>query len=92
MEKFKELMSKCKCSVSLSVNEHRDFYQSVSEHLKDCFLDDDEISEDVLNRMIETDTIVKIYCYPDTPIGSYRVYHHDIDMAMDLMLEAVNNN
>lgn len=92
MEKFKELMSKCECLVSIGVNEHRGFYQSVSEHLKDCILDDDEISEDVLNRMIETDTIVKVYAFPNTPIGSYRIFHYDIDIAMDLILECVNNN
>ena len=40
-------------------------------------------------KMIETDTIVNIQFYPKTPVGSYSVYHYDLDMALDLALECL---
>lgn len=92
MEKFKELMSKCKCSVSITVNQHMDYYQSISDYIEYLALFENELGVGVLDKIIETDTIIEIQCYPDTPIGFYKVTHYDIDMAMDLMLEAVNNN
>lgn len=33
--------------------------------------------------MIETNTIVELQFYPDTPIGFYRVYYCDLDAALD---------
>lgn len=92
MEKFKELQRLCKCSVSIGANNHRDYYQSVADYLFDCNLDDEDIDSVTLQKMIDTDTVIEVYCYPNTPIGSYRVFHYDVNMAMDLMLECVKNN
>ena len=84
MDKLKELMSKCKCGVFLSVNEHRDYYQTAEEYLakKEEFECPPEIEPDVKKVMIETDTIVELQFYPATPIGSYSIYHHDLDAAL----------
>ena len=84
MKKFKEILSLCKCSVMITVNDHRDFYETVEENLKEKM---DEIDEDVFKVMVETDTIVKIQAYPRSPTGFYSVYHYDVDKAVDLMLE-----
>ena len=40
--------------------------------------------------MKKSNTVVEIQAYPDTPIGSYRVIHYDIDKAIDIMLICVN--
>lgn len=71
-------------SLSISINEHRGFYESVSYYLdRDP---DARINLGTRNRMIETDTIIEIWCYPDTPIGNIKVYHHDLTAALTEML------
>jgi hypothetical protein len=95
MEKFKELVLLCKASVEISVNNNKDYYQTAKEYIegqsqmnKDII---EEIGEDVYNEMIKRDIVVEIQAYPDTPIGSYKIYHYDIDMAMDEMLNTIRN-
>jgi len=89
--KLKELLSKCKAGVIISVNEHRNYYSSAELTLERLYdgVCDPEIADDVRNTMLETDTIVEIQFYPDTPIGFYSVYHHDIECALDEALSAL---
>lgn len=88
MNKLNELMSRCKCGVYLSVNAHRDVYESVEDYTKDIVIcTDDVIDDDILEKMIETNTIIELQYYPDTPIGFYKIYHYDLDMALDEALE-----
>lgn len=86
MEKLNQLLARCKCGVFLTVNEHRDYYQSVSERLEtlgDRNSDGLELDEAVRAKCIETDTLIELQFYPDTPIGFYTIYHYDIDAALD---------
>lgn len=91
MEKFKELMSKCKASVHLTINDHKDSYQSVEEYLTYPNVEniEEDIGYDIYEKMKELDTIVCLTIYPDTPIGSYQIYHYDIDEAIDKALKLV---
>ena len=88
MDKFKELVSKCKCSVEISVNDHRDYYDTVESSIGED--ERKEIEQDIFDIMVKTDTIVRVQFYPRTPIGSYTVYHYDIDKAMEIALEILN--
>lgn len=94
MNKLKELLSKCEASVSITVNQHRDYYQSVKDYIEEQAQLDEELIEeiglDIYEEMKKTDTVIEIQAYPDTPIGSYRVMHYDIDEAVRIMLECVN--
>lgn len=92
MEKLKELMSKCKCSVSITINNHKDFYQTASEYIEELILFDTEVDKSIIDKIIDLDTIVEVHAYPNTPIGFFKVIHYDLDLAMDLMIEVVNNN
>jgi hypothetical protein len=83
MDKLKYLLSHCKCGIFITVNEHRDIYQSVQDALEEIDARDPEISDDVRKKMIETDTIINIHFYPLTPIGFYDIYHYDLEMALD---------
>lgn len=83
MEKLNELISLCKNSVSIDINNHRDYYMSVLEYIGN---DIEDIDESVLNTMVELDTTISIQFYPDTPIGSYTVYHYDLETAVDKCL------
>ena len=90
MEKFKELVSLCKASVEISVNDHKDYYESIEQHINEK--ERENIKKDVFDEMVKRNTIVKVQAYPHTPIGCYVVYHYDIDMAVDITLDAVKND
>ena len=84
-DKLQRLIDRCKCSVNVEVNEHRNYYADAYEFLEkrgsvEC---PPEIDTEVWQRMIETDTIICCQFYPDTPIGSYDVYHYDLGKCLD---------
>lgn len=90
-DKLKRLLARCKHSVSIEVNDHRDMYQSAENALDDlaCLECPPRITDEVRAQIIATDTIVDIHVYPDTAIGSYHIVHHDIDAALDIALACV---
>jgi len=90
--KFKQLLDRCKCGVHITVNSHRDYYQSAAESLEEisCMECPPSIDEDIKKIMIETNTIVNIHFYPDTPIGFYSIYHYDFDAALDQALACLD--
>jgi hypothetical protein len=90
MEKFKELVSICKASVEISVNDHKDYYESVEEHINEE--DREDIDREVFEEMVKRDVVVRIQAYPHTPVGFFVVYHYNIDKAVDIALDAVKNN
>ena len=78
-------MSLAKCSVSIEVNGHRDYYETIDEYIREERRGD--IAKDVWAKMLETDTCIEVQVYPDTPIGFYDVVHYDLDTAIDMMLK-----
>lgn len=90
-DKLAELLARCKCGVFLTVNEHRDYYDSAETVLEEKASMEcpPKIDEAVRKTMIETNTIVELQFYPDTPIGSYKVYHYDLGMALTEALECL---
>ena len=94
MDKLKELLARCKCGVFLTVNEHRGYYNTAAKALEEAKGHEcpPEIAPDVEAKMIETDTIVVLQFYPDTPIGSYQVWHHDLDAALEIALRFLTPN
>lgn len=89
MEKLQKLIDKCKCGVRITVNGHRDYYETVEQHLSEEDLED--IDPNVYQKMKELNKIVVIQYYPDTPIGFYKIYHYDIEMAIDKALLSLND-
>ena len=92
MDKLKELMSRCKAGVHLTVNEHRNYYQSAAQSLDELaqYECPPEISDEVRQKMIETNTIINLHFYPNTPVGFYSIYHYDLDLALDEALACLN--
>lgn len=93
MNKLKQLISKCKCGVFLSVNEHRDYYQTAKQSLEEkdgheCL---PEIAPEIRSAMIDTDTIIYLQFYPRTPVGSYSIYHHDLESALNEALDVLSS-
>ena len=95
MDKLKELISLCRASITISVNDHKDNYESVSKYMANMVLLDDElieyIGEDVFAEMIKRDTIVYVIAYPRSSVGSYQVYHYDVETAIERVLNAVKS-
>ena len=91
MEKLQKLIEKCKGSVILYVNDHKNSYESVEELIDKltCEGIPEKIHEDIMKKMVETDTLIDLQFYPDTPIGSYTIYHYDLDMALDEALKII---
>ena len=86
MEKLKKIMALCKCSVSVTINQHRDYYEPIEQYLIGTNNYND-IDKKVLSEIVRLDELVEIQFYPDTPIGSYCVYHYDLESAIDKALE-----
>ncbi len=91
VDKLKQIYEKCKCSITIAVNHHRDYYMTVEQRLDELRALDcpPDIPEEICEEMIRRDTVIDIQVYPDTPNGSYSVFHYDLDKALDLMLEAI---
>lgn len=89
---FASLLSRCKCGVSLEVNQHRVYCQTAAQAIAEGrdFGNIPEISEMVVSKMIETDTIVRLNFYPSTPVGSYEILHHDVGEALRAALRILD--
>ena len=85
-DKLEFIVSECKASVSVTINDHKDNYESIEDYIsryltkREC---EEELPKEVLSKMIEMDRVVCVQFYPDTPIGFYVVFHHDIESALD---------
>lgn len=89
-DKLQALISKCKASVSVNVNYHKDIYMTVEQYLDDQF-DGDMPDSEIKQEMIKRDTVIYLHFYPETPIGFYSFYHYDIDMALDRALKILED-
>lgn len=88
MDKLKQILARCKYGVFLTVNEHRDYYITAEEEISGAkaYEYPPDLSPEVEAKMIETDTIIRLQFYPDTPTGSYEIWHYDLDAAIDAAL------
>ena len=94
MDALRTLLARCKCGVYLAVNEHRDYYENAAQRLEwyaglEC---PPQISDEVRAGILASETIVDLQFYPDTPIGSYHIVHHDLDAALRMALECLTHN
>lgn len=69
-----------KASLTLTHNEHRDYYESVEDW--EAFHDDgtvDWLSQEQRAKAIETDSVWCLQWYPDTPVGFCRLFAADLE-------------
>lgn len=85
MNTLDQLVFLCAAEVSVQVNTHRIFYQSVPEYLDE--LPSVGIPPEIRRAMEEKDTVVEVRFYPHTPVGFLDVYHYDIKLALMQALE-----
>jgi|GEM_PF-2417089 len=85
-----ELISRCKASVTLEANDHKSCYQTVQQFMEDE--EGAEVDSDVLQKMIDADTVIRLQFYPLTPIGFYVIYHYDVEQAVEQALSILNEH
>jgi hypothetical protein len=91
MDALKTLLARCKCGVYLTVNEHRDYYETPAQRLDelDTRACPPRISDEVRAGILSSGNIVELQFYPDTPVGSHLIVHHDLDEALRLALDCI---
>lgn len=91
MKKLNELKDKCKASVTITINQHKDYLQTVQQYFDDLLrrkeIDEEDLEPNIVLKMIDTDTIIDIQFYPNTPVGFYRVFHYDLELAINECLK-----
>ena len=93
MSKLQKILDRCKCGVFLTVNQHRDYYRTAEDALleKQEYECPPRIDAEVREVMEKTNTIIELQFYPDTPIGSYSIYHYDLEKILDEALEILKD-
>jgi hypothetical protein len=84
MSRLKELIEEAKCSVTITANNHRNYYETIEQYISTE--ERKEISNDIWLKMIELDTCIELQVYPNTPTGSFVIYHYDVDKAIERAL------
>lgn len=92
IDKLKYLIDNCKCGVTITINDHKTMYQTVTEYLNDLVKNlDANIDDNDRFEMIQRDTVIEIQLFPSTPRISYEILHYDLDMALDEAINILNN-
>ena len=87
MEKLQELIKRTKCSLSISINDHRNYYETIDEFITGE--DREEINDEVFSKMVELNTCIRLQIYPNTPVGFYVIHHYDLEAAIDIALNEI---
>lgn len=89
-----KLIKHCKASIFLSVDTHKDYYDSINTYIEKLEFADDEFYEcydkTVIDKCKELDTIIELTFYPHTPIGSIEFIHYDLELLMKEVEEYLN--
>lgn len=78
-----ELLPEHKCSLTITHNPHKDFYETVADYCRrfgaNCWAD-----EFSMVRAIDSDELWEIQWYPDTPNGFFKVMAPTLEEALEL--------
>ena len=87
-----ELIDRCAGSVSININKHRDCYQSIDSYLDELVENDNasNLDDTLRHLMIDTNSVIELYFYPDSPIGFCSIVHYDLSKAVQLALNYLN--
>jgi len=90
---LEELIARCKAEVSLTVNEHRTYYQTPSEWLADCLNKQWKDCPPILasNLWSEKCETYNLHFYPDTPIGSYHIVGNSLEAVLEKAAECLGD-
>jgi len=90
IDALKVLVDGCKCTVHVTINQHRNYYETVQEYIHGNH-DFYNLSKGDLDAMIAADTIVEVQFFKLTPNGSVSIAHHDLEAALNQAVSAMEN-
>jgi len=86
MNKLAGIVELCKGEVSLTINEHKNMYETVQEHvdkLRVCGFDEEDLPPEVVHEMVRADRVVRLQVYPRSPVGFNVYFGTSIDGVID---------
>jgi hypothetical protein len=66
--------------MTVTHNEHKLYYQTAKQFIEEEYVKAAFLSQDEIDKAIETDEIWSVQWYPDTPIGSCMLYASTLDV------------
>jgi hypothetical protein len=92
MKDLSDLFPEHKCSLSLEHNQHKSYYETIErweENIKSCSGHDKSdsvtfgwVSVEQRDKAIKEDSVWCLQWYPDTPIGSCRLFACDLEVLL----------
>jgi hypothetical protein len=73
-----------KCSLTITHNAHKDYYDSLPGYLEGSLKD---IDPSDLREIFDTGELWEIQWHPDTPVGFCKVYAPTLERALELANE-----
>ena len=88
MKNFDKLLEVCDGGVTIDINPHKGFYDSVSNFVQEVI--ENDLPKRIIKKMEEKDSTCIVTVVPSTESYYYEVfYHYDIDKAIEEAIEAV---
>jgi hypothetical protein len=87
MSKLQELISLAKFGISIDIDRHKTLYINIKSYMTGSIVPDD-----VLKKIIESNTVVEILAYTTNVSFPYAIYHHDFEAAISEIIELIKND
>lgn len=96
MTKLEELISLCEKGITVEINPHKTYYNTLEEYLIILLGSHEEVINDIgqniYDEMIENDICIEIQAYHKSSITFYHVFHYDLEKALDEMIKLIKND
>lgn len=94
MNKLEELISLCKCSVSLYINPHKSTDETISEYFFRAFCGETNnavavVGKELFEEIVKQNNLIELVFYPYTHLSFFHLYHYDLDKILDTALEMI---
>lgn len=86
-EELQALLPAHKCGLYITHNEHRDYYEKLTDYLGDRDFNDPQYWKDseAYVRAVATDECWQLQWYPDTPVGFHLVFAPTLSELLELV-------
>jgi len=81
-------------STTITINRHKELFMSVKDYLhwrNEIDSEEEDLKQEVLDKMIELNTVIEIKIYPSNSVGFYVYYGYDLVMMLEDLQETFKN-
>lgn len=75
----------------ININDHLSNNETIREYFRGYDPKNDVTEEDIL-LMEQANIIYEVHAYPYTNVGFYNHYSHDLNIALDAVISAIEND